>query len=133
MSELLLQQPLQSGALILVKTGNSMPGPFVGIHDLVREMPMGLAHAAVCLAFGAGIAFAQIPPNGEAPTVSPHSTGRTTSPETKGQAQPQGRTGPIDTRTTTKGAPPGSPQGETPPGTEAAPQGSSKTVVDPRQ
>jgi hypothetical protein len=108
-----------------------MPGPFVGIHDLVREMPMGLAHAAVCLTFCAGIAFAQIPPNGEAPTVSPHSTGRTTSPETKGQAQPQGRTGAIDTRTTTKGAPAGSPQGETPPGTEAAPQGSSKTVVEP--
>ena len=93
---------------------------------------MGLAHAAVCLTFCAGIAFAQIPPNGEAPTVSPHSTGRTTSPETKGQAQPQGRTGPIDTRTTTKGAPAGSPQGETPPGTEAAPDRKHVTVRDQR-
>jgi hypothetical protein len=55
MSYLLLQQ---SVSLILVKTGNSMPGPFVGIHDLVGEMPMGLAHAAVCLAFCAGIVFA---------------------------------------------------------------------------
>ena len=98
---------------------------------------MGLAHASVCLALCAGSAFGQVaprvPPNGEAPTVSPPSTGRTTSPETKGQSQPQGRTGPIDTRTKTKGAPAGSPQGETPPGTEAAPEGSSKTVVEPKQ
>jgi hypothetical protein len=39
MSELLLHETLQSGSSILVKTGNSMPGPFVGIHDLVMEMP----------------------------------------------------------------------------------------------
>ena len=94
---------------------------------------MRLALTAVCLAFWAGIAFAQTTPGGAPPATSPNSTGRTVSPETKGQAQPQGRTGPIDTRTTTKGAPAGSPQGETPPGTEAAPEGSSKTIVEPKQ
>jgi hypothetical protein len=98
---------------------------------------MRLVCAAVCLAFWAGAAFAQTPPAGQptpdSPPDSSHGTGRTTSPETKGQAQPQGQTGPIDTRTTAKGAPAESPQGETPPGTEAAPEGSSKTIVDPKR
>jgi hypothetical protein len=93
---------------------------------------MRVAHATVCLAFCARSAFAQIQPVDKPATDSPHSTGRTVSPDTKGQAQPQGRTGPIDTRTTTKGDPAASPQGETPPGTEAAPDGSSKTVVEPK-
>jgi hypothetical protein len=41
--------------------------------------------------------------------------------------QPQGETGPINTKAT-GGAPASSPQGETPPGMQAAPKGSSKTV-----
>jgi hypothetical protein len=94
---------------------------------------MRIALAAVYLAFCAGIAFAQTQPGGKPPTDSPHSTGRTVSPETKGQMQPQGLTGPIDITTTTRGAPAESPQGETPPGTEAAPEGSSKTIVEPKQ
>ena len=57
------------------------------------------------------------------------STGRTQAPETKGQLQPQGWTGPINT--TSGGAPAESPQGQTPPGMQAAPEGSSKTVVEP--
>ena len=40
--------------------------------------------------------------------------------------QPQGKTGPINTKT--GGAPASSPQGETPPGMQAAPQGSDKTI-----
>jgi hypothetical protein len=60
---------------------------------------------------------------------TPHGTGRTVSPETKGQQQPQGQTGPLETRT--GGAPAESPQGQTPPGMQAAPDGSSKTIVDP--
>ena len=91
---------------------------------------MRIALAAVYLAFCAGIAFAQTQPGGKSPTDSPHSTGRTVSPETKGQMQPQGRTGPIDT--TAGGAPAESPQGETPPGMQAAPEGSSKTIVEPK-
>jgi hypothetical protein len=59
---------------------------------------------------------------------SPHSTGRTQLP-TEGQMQPQGPTGPLNT--TTGGAPAASPQGQTPPGMQSAPEGSSKTVVDP--
>ena len=56
------------------------------------------------------------------------SSGRT-PPEDKGQAQPQGWTGPIGT--SSGGAPPESPQGQSPPGMQAAPEGSTKTVVQP--
>jgi hypothetical protein len=56
------------------------------------------------------------------------STGRS-PPEEKGQLQPQGWTGPIETKS--GGAPPESPQGQSPPGMQAAPEGSSKTVVAP--
>ena len=41
--------------------------------------------------------------------------------------QPQGMTGPLNTKST-GGAPASSPQGETPPGMQAAPKGSDKTV-----
>jgi hypothetical protein len=40
--------------------------------------------------------------------------------------QPQGNTGPINTKS--GGAPASSPQGETPPGMQSAPQGSDKTI-----
>ena len=60
---------------------------------------------------------------------SPHSTGQTVSPENKGQQQPQGPTGPLETKS--GGAPAESPQGQTPPGMQAAPEGSSKTIIDP--
>jgi hypothetical protein len=58
-----------------------------------------------------------------------YGTGRTPTPETKGQKQPQGWTGPVDTGT--GGAPASSPQGQSPPGMQAAPEGSSKTTVAP--
>jgi hypothetical protein len=54
---------------------------------------------------------------------------QTTPPEQKGQLQPQGWTGPINTQS--GGAPAESPQGQSPPGMQAAPEGSSKTVVAP--
>jgi len=60
---------------------------------------------------------------------SPHSTGQTISPDSKGQQQPQGPTGPLETKS--GGAPAESPQGQTPPGMQSAPEGSSKTIVDP--
>ena len=60
---------------------------------------------------------------------SVYSTGRTQTPETKGQKQPQGWTGPIETGI--GGAPPESPQGQSPPGMQPAPEGSSKTTVAP--
>jgi hypothetical protein len=55
-------------------------------------------------------------------------TGRS-PPEDKGQLQPQGWTGPLNT--TTGGAPAESPQGQSPPGMQPAPDGSNKTVVQP--
>ena len=84
-----------------------------------------LLAAVMCVS--AGAAMAQLQPTDK--EDSPHSTGRTVSPETKGQQQPQGKTGPIDTAT--GGAPADSPQGQTPPGMQPAPEGSSKTIVAP--
>ena len=89
---------------------------------------MRIALAAAYLAFGTLVASAQGQPADKS-GKSPHSTGITVSPETKGQSQPQGLTGPVDTKS--EGAPAASPQGQTPPGMQAAPGGSSKTVVDP--
>ncbi len=89
---------------------------------------MRVALAVTCLALGSALALAQV----DAPVKpgdSQHSTGRTVSPAMKGEKQPQGATGP--TETTTGGAPAESPQGQTPPGMQAAPEGSDKTVVDP--
>jgi hypothetical protein len=62
-----------------------------------------------------------------APGDSPHSTGRTYL-STEGQRQPQGSTGPLETGS--GGAPAASPQGQSPPGMQAAPEGSSKTIIE---
>jgi hypothetical protein len=50
--------------------------------------------------------------------------------DNKGQLQPQGWTGPITTGS--GGTPAASPQGQSPPGMQAAPDGSSKSIVDPK-
>lgn len=89
---------------------------------------MRAAIALICLVATTGLCAAQTPA-ADKPAQSPDSTGRTVTPETKGQLQPQGWTGPINT--TSGGAPAESPQGQTPPGMQAAPEGSSKTVVEP--
>lgn len=74
---------------------------------------MRIAIIALCLS--TGVAFAQTTPS---PTKdSPNTTGRTVIPEKKAEAQP------LDTKS--GGAPASSPQGETPPGMQSAPQGSS--------
>ncbi|MBR0906466.1 hypothetical protein [Bradyrhizobium liaoningense] len=52
-----------------------------------------------------------------------------TPSEEKGQPQPQGWTGPINTGS--GGAPAESPQGQSPPGMQAAPEGSSKVTTAP--
>jgi hypothetical protein len=91
---------------------------------------MRLAALTIFLSVGLpfGFALAQTAqPNGN----SLNSTTGRTPPEAKGQLQPQGWTGPIDT--SSGGAPPESPQGQSPPGMQAAPDGSSKTVVKPHQ
>jgi hypothetical protein len=84
--------------------------------------------AAACLVLALGTASAQTATDPK-PADSPHSTGRTLSPDDKSIVQPQGPTGPITTGS--GGAPAESPQGQTPPNMQAAPEGSSKTIVDP--
>jgi hypothetical protein len=61
--------------------------------------------------------FAQSKPIDEKPTDNP--SGNVT--------QPQGKTGPINTKSE-GGAPASSPQGETPPGMQSAPNGSRETI-----
>jgi len=79
------------------------------------------------------VLFAAIPAKADdQPGDKPgYSTGRTQTPEDKGVKQPQGWTGPITTGT--GGAPAESPQGQSPPGMQAAPEGSSKTTVAPEK
>jgi len=60
---------------------------------------------------------------------SQYSTGKTELKD-NGQMQPQGPTGPITTGQ--GGAPAESPQGQTPPNMQAAPEGSSKTISGPK-
>jgi hypothetical protein len=91
---------------------------------------MRIAIVAFCLALYAGNASAQTQTAPSQPGDSTHSTGRTTVPaEVKAVTPSQGTTGP----TTGKGggAPASSPQGETPPAMQAAPEGSDKTIVGP--
>ena len=89
---------------------------------------MRIAVAALGLVLVTGEAFSQQTPTADPSKDSQNSTGRTIIPEKQGPAQPQGNTGPIETRS--GGAPAESPQGQTPAGLQAAPEGSSKTIVD---
>ena len=76
-------------------------------------------------AIGAAFAAEKVEKPGSAESV-----GRTYLPEHQRheEQQPQGPTGPLDT--TTGGAPAESPQGQSPPGMQAAPEGSSKSIID---
>jgi hypothetical protein len=81
---------------------------------------MRLALAAFCLVASTSIAMVQAKSEDKQPGDSPHSIGRTVLPEeSKGQLQPQGWTGPIETGTA--GAPASSPQGGTPPNMQPDP------------
>jgi hypothetical protein len=90
---------------------------------------MRAALVALCFISSTVMASAQTPVPDKSQDPSAHSTGRTVTPETKGQLQPQGWNGPINTQS--GGAPAESPQGQSPPGMQAAPEGSNKTVVEP--
>lgn len=70
------------------------------------------------------------PPSSATRNELKQSTGRTDlkAYQENNQTTPQGPSGPLNT--TSGGAPAESPQGETPPGMQAAPEGSSKTIVD---
>jgi hypothetical protein len=89
---------------------------------------MRIAIVAVGLMLATAVASAQQTPRADPSKDSQNSTGRTIIPEKMGPAQPQGHTGPLDTKS--GGAPAESPQGQTPPGMQSAPEGSSKTIVD---
>jgi hypothetical protein len=78
--------------------------------------------AMIALCLSTGVVFAQTTPP---PTKdTPNAAGRANIPEKKEQTQPQGNTGPLNT--TSGGTPAASPQGDTPPGMQPAPEGSSK-------
>ena len=89
---------------------------------------MRLAPIAICLSAALGLAIISARAD-DSSTKSEHSTGQTQTPETLGQKQPQGWTGPINTGS--GGAPAESPQGQSPPGMQPAPEGSSKTTIAP--
>jgi hypothetical protein len=92
---------------------------------------MRFAFIAACLVCITGFAWAQTRNDDRPADKSGHSTGRTVTPEAKGEKQPQGWTGPITTGS--GGAPAESPQGQSPPGMQPAPDGSSKTTVAPEK
>jgi hypothetical protein len=85
----------------------------------------------LCIVTPVSMASAQTPSSKEPADNrhSQHSTGKTELKDS-GQMQPQGPTGPITTGS--GGAPAESPQGQTPPGMQAAPEGSSKTISGPK-
>ena len=89
---------------------------------------MRLALIVICLTGATGLASISARAD-DSSGKSEHSTGRMQTPETLGQKQPQGWTGP--TNTGSGGAPAESPQGQSPPGMQPAPEGSSKTTVAP--
>lgn len=102
------------------------------------QLTMRFSFIAIYLACATGFTWAQASNETDKSGYSPgemdksgYSTGRTVEPETKGEKQPQGSTGP--TITGSGGAPATSPQGETPPGMQSAPEGSSKTTVEPEK
>lgn len=92
---------------------------------------MRIAVIPICLICSGGLASAQTQPPSKPGDTSGYSSGSTVSHETRGQEQPQGWTGPIDTGS--GGAPAESPQGESPPGMQSAPEGSSKAIASPKE
>ena len=90
---------------------------------------MRLMLAAIMLVAGISAAGAQSVSPSQADQLK-ESTGRTDlkSHQQHQEQTPQGPSGPLNT--TSGGAPAESPQGDTPPGMQSAPEGSSKTVVD---
>jgi hypothetical protein len=99
------------------------------IREPILRLTMRLSLSAFCLVIWATSVTAQIKSEDKKPGDSTYSTGRTVLPDNKGQLQPQGWTGPLDTGS--EGAPAESPQGGTPPPMQPAPGGASKSIVDP--
>lgn len=94
---------------------------------------MRIAIVTLGLVLCAGGASAQNPPSTPSAPASTHSDGRTVLPPDMADKKtpPKGAAGPMETES--GGAPAESPQGQSPPGMIAAPEGSSKTIVDPKK
>jgi hypothetical protein len=99
------------------------------MHEPILRLTIRVSLSAFCLVIWATSVTAQTKSEDKKPGDSPWSTGRTVLPDNKGQLQPQGWTGPLDTGS--ENAPPESPQGGTPPPMQPAPGGASKSIVDP--
>jgi hypothetical protein len=99
------------------------------IREPILRLTVRLSLSAFFLVIWASSVTAQNKSEDKKPGDSPYSTGRTALPDNKGQLQPQGWTGPLDTGS--ENAPAESPQGGTPPPMQPAPGGSSKSIVDP--
>src|SRR5581483_10713184 len=102
---------------------NQPPPEGLGKTGLLED-PMRRLFILLCIAMPFSCASAETPASKE-PNDNAHSQYSTGKTELKdnGQMQPQGPTGPITTGT--GGAPAESPQGQTPPGMQSAPEGSS--------
>jgi hypothetical protein len=96
---------------------------------LPEDRMRGMLAMIIAVAATAGASAQESCPSGKS-LASPESTGQTDlrAHQKHQEQQPQGRTGPLDT--TSGGAPAESPQGQSPPGMQAAPEGSSKTIID---
>jgi hypothetical protein len=99
------------------------------MRESILRLTVCVSLSTLCLVTSATSVTAQTKSEDNKPGDSTHSTGRTVLPDNKGQLQPQGWTGPLDTGS--GGAPAESPQGGTPPPMQPAPGGASKSIVDP--
>jgi hypothetical protein len=90
---------------------------------------MRLLFILLCIVTPLSFAAAETPSKQDDTRHSQHSTGKTELKD-NGQMQPRGPTGPITTGQ--GGAPAESPQGQTPPNMQSAPEGSSKTISGPK-
>jgi hypothetical protein len=93
-----------------------------------ERFDMRLILAALCISAYASIASAQTQPDLNRLSGSQPINDDAKSSDDKGQAQPQGASGPLTTGS--GGTTAASPQGGTPPNMQATPDGSSKTSVD---
>jgi hypothetical protein len=83
--------------------------------------------AALCISAYASMAHAQTKPNLDQLSASqPINGGAASLGDDKGQSQPQGSGGPVTTGS--GGTTAASPQGGTPPGMQAAPEGSKSST-----
>jgi hypothetical protein len=93
---------------------------------------MRIVLAALCISAYASTALAETQLDlNQLSASQPINGGANSSDDNKGQAQPQGPTGPLTTGS--GGTTAASPQGGTPPNMQVAPDGSSKNSADQKK